>query len=182
MAAPVPLRSDFDAFQLRALAKVSRDPDQIRRLLALAEIYDGEPRGIAAKVGGVGLQTVRDWVVAFNADGPDGLINDKAPGAVSILNEAQRRELIAVVESGPIPAVHDVVRWRLADLTAWVYRTFGLSISRQTLGKELRAMGYRRISARPRHHAQSAEAIDIFKNSSPPVWTKLPAKRPVASR
>jgi hypothetical protein len=51
MAAPVPLRPDFDAAALRTLAKQSRDPDQIRRLLALATIYDGQPRSEAARSG-----------------------------------------------------------------------------------------------------------------------------------
>ena len=81
MAAPVPLRPDFDGAALRTLAKSSRDPDQIRRLLALSAIYEGSPRSEAAALGGVGLQTVRDWVLAFNAEGPHGLIGGKAPGA-----------------------------------------------------------------------------------------------------
>jgi transposase len=34
----------------------------------------------AAKVGGVTLQIVQDWVVRFNTDGPSDLINRKAPG------------------------------------------------------------------------------------------------------
>jgi transposase len=38
-------------------------------LLALAAIYDGGSRTEAARIGGVGLQTVRDWVLAFNAEG-----------------------------------------------------------------------------------------------------------------
>jgi hypothetical protein len=41
MSTPVPLRSDFDASQLHKLARGSRDPDQTRRLLALAEVYAG---------------------------------------------------------------------------------------------------------------------------------------------
>src|SRR5215210_1467172 len=61
MAAPVPLRPDFDAAALRALAKSSRDPDQTRRLLALSAIYAGGSRSEAAALGGVGLQTVRDF-------------------------------------------------------------------------------------------------------------------------
>ena len=44
MSTPVPLRSDFDTIVLRMLARRSRDPDQTRRLLALAEIYDGGGR------------------------------------------------------------------------------------------------------------------------------------------
>ncbi|MCJ2062959.1 hypothetical protein MKK63_09580, partial [Methylobacterium sp. J-088] len=64
MAAPVPLRSDFDAEGLRAVANCARDPAQIRRLLAVSAIYAGGSRSAAAALGGVGLQTVRDWVVA----------------------------------------------------------------------------------------------------------------------
>ncbi|WP_277996239.1 helix-turn-helix domain-containing protein, partial [Methylobacterium sp. Leaf469] len=75
MAAPVPLRTDFDAEALRVLVEGSRDPAQTRRLLALSVIAAGGLRSEAAEIGGVGLQTVRDWVVAFNADGPDGLID-----------------------------------------------------------------------------------------------------------
>ena len=71
MAVAVPLRCDFDAAQLRALAKRSRDPDQTRRLLALAAIYDGASRTEAAQIGCVTLQIVRDWVLRFNARGPE---------------------------------------------------------------------------------------------------------------
>ena len=53
MAAPIPLRDDFDESSLRALAKRTRDAGQLRRLLALAEIYDGESRAEAARIGGV---------------------------------------------------------------------------------------------------------------------------------
>ena len=75
MAVSVPLRPDFDAAALRTLAKQSRDPDQTRRLLALAAIYEGAPRTEAARIGCVTLQSVRDWVLRFNAQGPAGLIN-----------------------------------------------------------------------------------------------------------
>jgi hypothetical protein len=69
MSAPVPLR-DFDAALLRKLARGSRDPDQTRRLVALAEIYESGLRSDAARIGGVGLQIVRDWVLRCNAEGP----------------------------------------------------------------------------------------------------------------
>ena len=158
MSTPVPLRSDFDTIGLRMLARRSRDPDQTRRLLALAEIYDGGSRPDAARIGGVGVQIVRDWVVRFNAKGPDGLLTGKAPGAPSILDERQRQALRQVVEDGPIPALHGVVRWRLIDLAQWLFEEFRVSISKPTLSRELRHMGFRKLSARPRHHAQDEEA------------------------
>ena len=52
MSAPIPLRQDFDASQLRGLAKKTKDGPQARRLLALAAIYDGAMRTEAAKSAG----------------------------------------------------------------------------------------------------------------------------------
>ena len=75
MSIPVPLRTDFNAGAVRRAAKASKDAAQGRRLLALAEIYEGGTRTDAARIGGVGLQTIRDWVLAFNRGGPDGLVN-----------------------------------------------------------------------------------------------------------
>ena len=172
MAVSVPLRPDFDAAALRTLAKQSRDPDQTRRLLALAAIYEGAPRTEAARIGCVTLQSVRDWVLRFNAQGPAGLINGKAPGRRAILNQTQRAALQAIVEQGPIAALHGVVCWRLVDLIQWLWEEFRLTISQQTLSRELRALGYRKLSARPRHHAKSEAAVSAFKKTSPPAWRR----------
>ncbi len=177
MVAAVRLRDDFDAATIRRLAKASRDPDQLRRLLSLAETYDGGSRGDAARIGGVGLQTVRDWVLRFNARGPEGLIDRKAPGKAPKLNAAQRRALVQAVESGPIPAVHGVVRWRLVDLVQWLWEEFRIQISVQTLSRELRALGYRKLLARPRQYAQDENAMAAFKKSFPPSWRRSPRKK-----
>jgi transposase len=174
---PIPLRVDFDARTVRAAAKRSKDGAQARRLLALAAIYDGATRTQAAKIGGVTLQIVRDWVVKFNAHGREGLIDRKAPGQPSRLNAMHRAALAAIIESGPIPAVHGVVRWRLIDLCQWIFEEFRITVAKQTLSRELRAMGYRKLSARPRHHAQADGAIEDFKKVSPPAWTRLRARR-----
>jgi transposase len=169
---PLPLRSDFDACAVRAAARRSKHAAQARRLLALAAIYDGATRTEAARIGGVTLQIVRDWVVKFNAAGPDGLIDGKAPGQPSRLTDTHRAALAAMVENGPIPAVHGVVRWRVIDLCQWIWEEFRVPIARQTLSRELRKMGYRKLSARPRHHAQAAGAIVDFKKASPPAWQR----------
>ncbi len=164
---PIPLRADFDGTRLRCAARHSADAAQVRRLLALAAIYDGAARTEAASIGGVTLQVVRDWVLRFNERGPDGLIDRKAPGKPPLVNEAHRTALAAVIEGRPIPAVHGVVRLRIIDLCQWVWDEFAVSVSKQTLGRELRAMGYRKLSARPRHHAQAEGAIEAFKKNFP---------------
>jgi transposase len=163
MGQPLPLRPDYDAPALRAAARRSRDAAQARRLLALAAIYNGASRTEAARIGTVTLQIVRDWVVRFNTAGPDGLVDRKPPGSPPRLTDAHRAALAKTIEAGPIPASHGVVRWRLVDLGQWLWEEFRVSVSKQTLSRELRTMGYRKLSARPRHHAQAEGAIDLFK-------------------
>ena len=91
-AMPISLRADFDALAVRAAARKSKDGAQARRLLALGAIYEGSSRTEEARLGGVTLQIVRDWVVKFNAAGPDGLIDRKAPGeAAAPERDAPRR-------------------------------------------------------------------------------------------
>ena len=172
MTAAVGLRADFNGASLRRLARRAKDGGQARRLLALAEVYDGASRSDAARIGGVTLQSIRDWVLRFNAKGPDGLIDLKAPGPKSKLDDAQRLALKEIVEQGPIPSVHGVVRWRLVDLVQWLYEEFGVPLDETTVGRELKAMGYRKLSARPRHHAQNEHAMEAFKKTSPPRWRR----------
>src|SRR5271157_1539547 len=137
---PIPLRADFNAQMVRAAAKRSKDGAQARRLLALAAIYEGATRTEAAKIGGVTLQIVRDWVLKFNAHGPDGLIDRKPPGQPPRLNDTHRAALAAIIESGPIPAIHGVVRWRIIDLCQWIYEEFRVVVAKQTLSRELRGL------------------------------------------
>ena len=181
MARAIALRLDFTGAQLRGLARHCRDASQARRLLALAVIYDGGARHQAAQLGDVTLQIVRDWVLRFNAEGPAGLINRKPPGQPRLLSDVHRQALMAMVESGPMPAIHGVVRWRLCDLGQWLWEEFRISVSKPTLSRELRAMGLRKLSARPKHHAQAPDAIETFKKTSPPRWQASRPTRASAS-
>jgi transposase len=170
----IALRSGSTAAELRSLARASKEAGQARRLLAMAVIYDGGSRSEAARLGGVTLQIVRDWVVRFNADGPDGLRDRKAPGPTPLLTDAHRAALADRIDRGPDPAIHGVVRWRLCDLGQWLREEFRISVSPQTLSRELRAMRYRKLSARPKHHDQAEGAIEAFKKSSRQRWRVLP--------
>ena len=93
MGKAVQLREDYNGEKLRRLARASDDSDQTRRLLALALIYDGGRRTDAAQLGGVTLQIVRDWVLRFNAGGPEGLKNRWSSGPDPKLGAEHRKAL-----------------------------------------------------------------------------------------
>ena len=76
----------------------------------------------------MGLRTVRDWVLAFNAEGPAGLVDGKAPGQPPQLSDAQRQARAEAVERGPDR--DGVVGWRRKDLAAWLHALFASTWTR----------------------------------------------------
>ena len=162
----VPLKEGMSAKQLRQAAAGSSDANQARRLLALAAIRDGMSRQVAARIGGMDRQTLRDWVHAFNKFGLDGLVNDTSPGRPCKLSMRQKAALKSIVEAGPDPLQDGVVRWRCRDLVRTVETKFGVSLSEDTIARTLRALGFSHITARPKHPEQKKGAIEGFKKNS----------------
>ena len=172
MGQAIAVRQDFTSAALRRLAAGTKDVAQARRLLAIAAVLDGASRAEAARIGGMDRQTLRDWVIRFNEQGPEGLISITSPGASPKLDAGHRAFLAQVVEDGPIPAVHGVVRWRACDLIALLHEEFGISVSDDTVYRTLKALGFAHLSARPRAYRQDAEAMAAFKKTSLPGWRK----------
>ena len=175
------LRDDYDGPRLRDLAKRSKDAGQSRRLLALSVIYDGGSRTDAARIGCVGLQVIRDWVTRFNLSGPEGLINGKSSGRPPKLDATHRQPLYDLVEQGPIAAIHGVVRWRLKDLALWLQEEHGISVSESTVSRELKSLGFSKITARPRHNGQSEFSIEEFKKNFPAELDNIRADLPTGT-
>ena len=161
-------RSDLSADALRLVARRSKDSCQARRLLALAQVLDGRPRDEAARAGGMDRQTLRDWVHRYNAQGVEGLCDRRRSGRPPRLSEAQLAELASLVEAGPDPAVHGVVRWRCIDLQGQVAARFGVEISERQVGRVLKRLDFTRLSVRPRHPKTDEAAQQAFKKTSPP--------------
>jgi putative transposase len=115
MGQAIAVTRDFTSEEVRQLAKRAKDAAQARRLLAMAAVLDGASRQDAAKAGGMDRQTLRDWVIRFNEKGPDGLVNIPSPGVPPKLDNRHKAFLARIVDGGPIPAVHGVVRWRACD-------------------------------------------------------------------
>ena len=149
-------RLDLTASELRKAASGEKDGGAARRILALALVLDGVDRKTAAETCGMDRQTLRA-----------GLRNLKSPGPGSKLTARQQAELAELVEAGPDPAVHGVVRWRRVDLRDELQRRFGVALH-ERFGKVLAKLGYRKLSVRPRHPQADEEAQETFKKTSPP--------------
>ena len=178
MPAAVALRLDWDAKRVGAAAREAEDADQARRLLAIAAAYEGQDRSAAAKIGAMERQTLRDWVHRFNATGPAGLIDRKPAGAARRLTPEQEAELTALIDAGPEVERDGVVRWRCVDLQHVIMTRWNIAYHERTIGKLLRRLGFRHISARPRHLGQDPAQLEAFKKISPSVWARSPRSSP----
>jgi len=105
----------------------------------------------------------------FNAHGPAGLIDRK----LSRLTEADRAAVAAVVESGPMPAVHGVVRWRVINLCQWLWDERQMVIAKQTLSRELRRMGGAAKGSARKASGMAAEGIASCRR----VCVTMPKRR-----
>lgn len=168
-------RTELSAADLRREAARSSDADAVRRMLALALVLDGCSRSEAAELCGMDRQTLRDWVHRYNAEGLAGLSNHLPPGPSSRLTAEQQADVAAWVRAGPDLAEDGVVRWRRIDLARRIERRFNVTLAERTVGTLLRRLGFRRLSARPRHPRHDPEAQAAHKKTSP-SWSPAPSR------
>ncbi len=166
MGQAIALREDYSAHDLKRLARISGDADQVRRLLALAAVLEGASRGNAAKIANSDIQTLRDWVIRFNEEGPEGLKNRKRSGRKPKLPAEKRRKLAIMAEAGPDPELDGLVRYRLCDVKQLAEEHFMVELSENTVSRYLKQEGLSRISARPQHPKQAPQVIEDFKKTS----------------
>jgi transposase len=177
MSRPIEItRFEHSATELREVAARTHDGAVVRRLLAIALVLEGHPRDEAAQFNGMDRQTLRDWVLRYNAEGVAGLRSRCSPGRPSKLSEAQMEELRTMVLEGPDPTRNKVVRWRCADLRAELASRWSVSLAERTIGKLLRRLRMTRLQPRPCHPKKDAAAQEDFKkNFAELVAEALPA-------
>ena len=158
-------RFEYSPDALRREASHCLDADAARRMLALAMVLDGASRTDAARLCGMDRQTLRDWVLRYNATGLSGLQDNKQTprGPKPRLSADHRQHLAELVRKGPDPATDGVVRWRRIDLAQVVATKFGVTLGERAVGSILRGLGFRRLSARPQHPKQDAQAMQAHK-------------------
>jgi transposase len=167
VAALAVTRSELTPTQLRAAACASKEPAEVRRLLAIALVLEGVPRRQAAAQCGMDRQTLPDWVQRYNAAGVAGLGSRTCPGRAPLLTPEQKAELKALVVAGPDPERDTVVRWRCVDLHAEIARRFGVEVHLSTVSAWLHQLGLTRLQPRPYHPKKDAAAQEAYKKTSP---------------
>ena len=166
MGAALPVRGDVTSVELRRLARLEADGRVACRILALANALDGMSREQAAKQAGMDRQTLRDWVIRFNAEGMDGLRDRPRSGRPASLDEGQMAAFKALVLRGPNPERDGVSSWTAKDLCRIVENRFGVSYSGNGMLDLLHGLGLSWQKTRPIHPQANPKAQQAFKKTS----------------
>lgn len=168
MSSKLTIRTDIDVETLRRRARLERDGRVAARLLAIANALDGMSRAEAARAAGMDRQTLRDWVIRFNAAGIDGLGDRKRPGSKPFLDEGQQAVLRNIVLRGPDPHRDGVSAWRLVDICRLCEERFGVAYSVSGMFDLLKGLDLSWQKSRPRHPEADAAAQKAFKKGGSP--------------
>jgi transposase len=166
MGVALSIRGDMPAEELRRLARLEGDGRVACRLIALANALDGMSRERAAKQAGMDRQTLRDWVIRFNAAGVEGLGDRPRSGRPPFLGEGQMAAFKALVLRGPDPEHAGVSSWTARDLCRLVEERFRVSYSENGMLDLLHGLGLSWQKTRPVHPQADPKAQAAFKKSS----------------
>lgn len=165
IVATLEIRKDRTAPALRKLAKEADDTRIARRILAIANALDGMSREDAARAAGMDRQTLRDWVLRYNADGIAGLADRWNGGRPPTFTPAEQAEIVEIVLAGPDPETTGLSAYTLEDLADLCEVRFGKRMHPWSFGRLLKSLGLSRQKARPRHPETDPVAQAAFKKS-----------------
>ena len=157
------IRRDRTPEVLRKLAKAEANVRVARRLLAIANALSGMSRKEAAEAAGMDRQTLRDWVIRYNAYGPDGLYDCWGDGRPPRLDAQEQAELMRIVLAGPDPEADGLSAFTRDDLVRICEARFGKSFHPASMGRLLKRLGFSRQKARPSHTQKNPAAAEAFK-------------------
>jgi len=169
MGTALDVRGDIPVCELRRLARQEADGRVASRLLAIANVLDGMDRARAARAAGMDRQTLRDWVIRFNADGVAGLRDRPRSGRPAWLTDGQQATLKAIVLRGPDPERDGVSAWRIVDLCRIVAERFGVTYREGGMLRLVHALDLSWQKARPRHPNTDPAAQRRFKRGALPL-------------
>jgi transposase len=178
MPAPLPIRTDRNAAELRRLARRERDGRVSARLLALANALEGLPREEAARLAGMTGQTLGDWVHRYNVEGGEGLRDRHRSGRPCTLDESRQAALKALVLKGPRLERDGCIAWRARDLCGLVERRFGVRYSETGMLRLLKGVDLSWQKARPIHPEADPKAQERFKKTCPGLIAAVAREHP----
>jgi transposase len=112
-------------------------------------------------------QTLRDWVIRYNAEGTDGLRDRPHTGRPPLLAPEQEEELAQLIAAGPDLERDGVIEFRVRHIREIAARNFGADYTRSGMQERLHRMKLSYLKPRPIHPKTDPEAQETFKKTLP---------------
>ena len=136
--------------------KLANDLNAWRRGLAVLGYIEGRRVVDLAIDYDVTRGSVNRWLQWYEVMGVEGLYTGKAPGRAPKLNEAQRRELAALVDAGPLAAGFNSGVWTGPMVGELIEQRFNVRYHKHNVPRLLHELGF--YIQRPRKRLARADA------------------------
>ena len=148
--------------RLQHMARAERAHKPHLRLLAAIHRKQGWTLERSAAALDQPITTVHDWLVHFDTHGLGRLHDKKQPGRPPMLTVKQRRELVKILERGPLH--HSGGLWSSKEVKDLLKRKYKIEFVKQHVWRMLTQLGFSMQCPRKRHFRQpSEEDLLLFK-------------------
>jgi transposase len=113
-----------------------------RRCRSVLDYIDGQTAISISEELGVSRSGVTKWLMWYDTMGAEGLRSGKPPGRPPRLTDAQRDELVRIIEAGPQSAGFTTGLWIGPAIGDLIRRKFGVRYHRQYIPRLLHNLGF----------------------------------------
>ena len=143
---------------------------EVRRRIAANLLLDGKGIREIARLVGASTSSVKRWKDALDSGGVAALSPKAHPGRTPLLTDKQMKELVKLLERGPLAAGYDTEQWtcpRVAELIEW---HFGVQYHAGHVWRLLRSVGWTWQKPEQRARERNEEAIQRWRDED---WPRI---------
>lgn len=112
----------------------------------------------------VDISSVKRWKKLLREEGWEGLAVQESPGRTPRLSQAQRTQLVKILEAGPLKAGYRNALWTCARVAEVIAERFDVHFHPAHVWKILRSLGFSPQKPEQRAREQDEEAVERWRH------------------
>jgi transposase len=136
-----------------------------RKLIALGNRFKGKTQQEVADFINASQSIISIWETVFSKSGIEGLFDKPRPGHAPKLSKEQIKSLEEYLDANKTPQTQQ-------EIAEWIKKSFNVEVSRHTISRILKTLGFSRQVPRPVHEKQNKEDVATWKEKAPLFYQK----------
>lgn len=143
---------------------------EVRRRIAANLLLDGMGICEVARLVGASTSSVKRWKDAMDAGGVSALRPKEHPGRAPLLTDRQKRELLKLLQRGPVAAGYDTEQWTCPRVAEMIEQHFDVHYHVGHVWRLLRSLGWTWQKPEQRARERNEPAIQRWRDED---WPRI---------